>query len=560
MSNFARFVSVVGVLVAAAMAPAAAAAPGKAPTKTGGRTARRATPHAAGKAGSVQTPTPAPMQNRMTTDQLGIPTIEITSFHKKPNPGTALATTGVGGAAGSGGEAPDSAQITVGESITLSWRIRACNVPSFSVTLNDSPVSAGTSATSGNCDSYVGGESTMTPSRTTSYTLVVRAYPYGARNPRSVSKTFRVDVIRPIVDILRPEVNESTLDVSVSVRNTGMMDIGPGPITVSYQVKAPAGGASIASGSFTTDPMTISRGTTAELGSFSLAAQRDTLLEHDNCQIYIAMVAEHLDETEGVIHTWPRKTFAINNILMPGLSTDSAYNIRLNNYGGGVHPYVRNDCRIEFNFMDAPRSFARSFNFEPYYDKVFVSGPPFPWAGVNQKIAIYANHITAVADPAPADFLSIQGGKLLIHVTFPNSGSRELKIGFDSPPFHKGEFVDDKVADVELGPFSVDILLTPQLRGGKISYGAVEVRLGDLSSSLVGALADPLNKTNLVRDLLNGTLRDIIVGGLTAVIDDDDVRDAFEDGIATALAAIHIAPDRIYSVRGSGDTITVEYR
>ena len=184
---------------------------------------------------------------------------------------------------------------------------------------------------------------------------------------------------------------------------------------------------------------------------------------------------------------------------------------------------------------------------------VAVAPSPVP---INQDVAVYVNQITA-SQRGSSTLFSVRDGKLVIHVDFPNSGSQEVKIGFHNWGSND-EFRDNAVADVELGPFSVDILLTPELRGGKVSYGRVEVEAHGISASMVGALDDLLNSSGMVQRFLNNTLKNYIVSYLTSTMDSNGTRTAFERGIESGLS-IFGGITRVTSVRGSGNTIIVEY-
>ena len=449
-----------------------------------------------------------------------------------------------------GGGAPDSATIKPGESITLKWAIKACNEDYVLVYINDSNVTSGLQhhTTQDGC-TYWKGEGTYTPYNTTTYRLKA------VGSPHTVTrwKDFTVNVPRPNIDILRPTVNQDNLNVTVSVRNRGDADVESAQLRVNYAVSR--GGSRIATGNFVTSPITIRhRGRKVDLGSFSLESHRSELLAHPTARIWIRVssTSEGIDVNKEFVHTWRPKTFAINSTLVSLLNSLSGYDIRLNNYGGGVHPHVANDCHFSLTVMGSEAS-SGNFNIDPYVERILIAIPPSP-VPIKQAVAIYINHILS-SQTGASDFLSIRGGKLVVHLNFPNSGNREIKTGFHNWGRHD-EFRDNPVADVELGPFSVDVLLTPQLRGGRVSYGAVEVETHDISASLVGAMDDALNSSGMVRRFLNRKINNIIVRYLTILVDSDGMRTAFENGIADNLPR---DITRITDLTASGDTITIEY-
>jgi hypothetical protein len=482
------------------------------------------------------------------------PRVTIISFHKKPRPGMMMATGPSGDSGASAG--PQSTEIILGESITLSWTIKTTEMDDLTLTFNGSFVSPGTMSTSGD-DTIYRGERTVSPETTTTYTLRATGRTEGGGSQIAI-KTFTVEVAAPSFNISTPSINQDNLTVSVAVRNNGDADFGPGPITVEYEVNAFARGASITpiTGSFTTASMSIARGARADLGSFSLEDHRSRLMVFDDCRITLTVSggADGPRTSETFTHDWEVQTFEIDNGFMSLLSMMSSYDIRLNNYGGGVHPHVADDCHISVNLMGTEST--QTFNLGVYVAEVLVAIPPSP-IPILQEIALYVNSITA-SERGPADLLSIRDGKLAIHLEFPNTGSREIKLGFHNWGRHD-EFRDDPVADVELDAFTVDVLLTPVLSSGAITYGAVEVEADGVNATLIGALDDMLNDSSLVQNFLNDTLRDTIVSYLSSVLDNSSMRTSFEDGIESGLHAAGLGITRILSVSGSGDTITVEY-
>ena len=206
------------------------------------------------------------------------------------------------------------------------------------------------------------------------------------------------------------------------------------------------------------------------LGSVSFNSHRDQLVTRDSVKIEIWVSTTSglsIEASESFNHRWPSKTYVIDNTVLSLLSSLSSYDIRMNNYEGGVHPNVTNDCNITLNLMGKN---VPSGNFSPdpspYVEELLIAIPPSP-VPIKQKVALYINHIVASKSPATGLFF-IRDGKLGIHLEFPNSGRKEIKAGFHNWG-RDNEFRDKPVGDIELGPFSVDVLLTPELRGGKVS-------------------------------------------------------------------------------------------
>ena len=483
---------------------------------------------------------------RMNASQI-IPAVEINYFKRKITTPSGRSYVSF---SGHGGGAPSSATINYGEYITLKWSIKTRNEEYVLVYVNGINVSSGLQQHTGSDGwTYYNGEKTFHPLGTATYTLRVIGKPHTLTK----TKNFTVNVPRAELDIQRPTVNQDNLNVTVSVRNRGDADVESARLQVYYAVSR--GSSRIATDSFETSPLNIRhRGRKVELGSFSLESHRAELLANRRAKIWlrVSYTSKGIDVQKEFVHTWRPKTFAINNTLLSILNSLSGYDIRLNNYGGGVHPHVAGDCHFSLTLIGSEAG-SGNFNIDPYVEKILIAIPPSP-VPIKQAVAIYINHIVST-QTSPSDFLSVRDGKLVVHLNFPNSGSREIKTGLHNWGRHD-QFRDDPIADVELGPFSVDVLLTPQLRDGKVSYSTVEVQTHDINASVVGALDGALNRSGMVRRFLNRQINHIIVSYLTSLVGSDSIRTAFENGIANNLPR---DITRITDLTASGNTITVEY-
>ncbi len=449
-----------------------------------------------------------------------------------------------------GGSVRDSITIKYGDSIKLKWRVKTCNEDDLMVYINDSCYSWNQRHESaGNGCTYWQGEKGFTPVHTTVYTLKVVGSPHRVIR----QKYFTVHVPRPKIDIQKPLVNQDNLNVTISMRNSGDADLESARLQVEYFVNRK--GTEITSGHFVTSPLNIRHGgPKVDLGSFSLDRYRTEVFADSSIKIKvrISCASAGIYQEKEFLHHWKPKRFIIDNTLLSLLSSLSGYDIRLNNYGGGVHPYVANDCHFSLTIMGTEVG-SGNFSIEPFVENVLIAIPPNP-VPVRQQVAIYINNVVS-SQTGASDFLSIRRGKLVIHLNFPNSGSREIKTGFHNWGRHN-EFRDNPVGDVELGPFTVDVLLTPSLRNGKVSYNYVEVQTHDINASVVGALDRTLNRSGMVRRFLNNTISNIIVSYLTSLLSSDNIRTAFENGIANNL------PRNITRITGminTGNKITIEY-
>jgi len=227
----------------------------------------------------------------------------------------------------------------------------------------------------------------------------------------------------------------------------------------------------------------------------------------------------------------------------------SSYDIRLNNYGGGATA-VPNDSSISLDVFGHPASF--NFGIDRFTHDVLIAVPPSPFP-VRDEVAIFVNNIHA-SRRGPSDLFFIRDGKLGVHLEFENAAGDEIKTGMLFGP--RDRWRDDMVADVNLSPFTIDVLLTPELRSGKVSYGRVEVIATGVDASAVGALDDIINA--FFGDYLRRYVRNTIVNYLTQVVNGDSVRNAVADALTNAVGAA-TPMTRILSVRGAGNTIVITY-
>ena len=312
---------------------------------------------------STIAPQSTTMMGGSVTDHL--PRVTIDYFNQKFDvaPGTMMATGPLGRS-----EAPDSAGIALGESITITWGIKGCNVEGVTAYLNGGNINAGRQhhVTSDGCD-YYKDERTYSPTTDTTYTLEAKGRIAGGGEVRA-TKTFTVRVLRPAFELIEPEVNPNTRDITLIIRNSGGADFGPAVIDVHYSIDGVDGGSyvPVKSGLLTTEPISIARGRRAELGVISLGSQKARALAYDSIRIGMnaGTSVEGIGRKGGMFtHEWERHTYTIDNSAMTGLSILSSYDVRLNNYGGGVHPHVPDDCHITLNLMGTES--AQNFNLEP---------------------------------------------------------------------------------------------------------------------------------------------------------------------------------------------------
>jgi hypothetical protein len=363
--------------------------------------------------------------------------------------------------------------------------------------------------------------------------------------------TCRVTVRNPT--LRRPDfrVDQDNLRVTVSVRGKNFVNKA---VRAIYHVRNDSG--QVTYGMVENDNATITDDEKVEIGSFSLADHRDNLFGHDDCEITVSIDGGTDDTRVSITDTqrWRTKTYTLDNSALELLGSLSSYDIRLNNYGGGVHPHVRNDCHLNLTLIGHSEN--RSFNLDPVVpsQELLVAVAPFPFP-VRMPVAIYVNNISASG--GGADLFSIRDGKLVIRAEFPNPGDRELKIGVHNWG-RNDEFRDDPIADVNLSAFSVEIILTPVLSSGNISFEDVRIQVDGVSGELNGNLERLLNSSGIVRRYLNDTLEDVITSQLSSYMNSGEVRSALRDGIHDRLIAA-LDCNRIVSVTARGNTIVVRY-
>jgi len=486
-----------------------------------------------------------------------LPSLVITSFKKKVEvaPGTMAMRVNPNA------PAPTSAQINYGDEITLAWTITFRNVTAVQARINGiGPVNLGTPRTASNGTTYYTGQVTVRPRNSTAYQLIATARPTSSnvRGTPQANKTFRVILREPAFNILQPEVDDGTLQVQLSVRNSGLGDFRPTPIQVSYEVYGNVGGrnaASIASGSFTTDRIGIEHGHRASLGSIDLSSFRDRLYSYPAMSIRLRVGASYVlplrETSESFRHTWEAHTITINQGALDLLAPVTTCDVRLNNYNPS-NPRIplANDSYVQFNMMGMGGDPVR-FSIPRQVYAVRVTGRLTGHAYVDEQVLVLINQIEASG--ASTGLLSIRNGKLGIHLNFPNSGNSEIKLG----TLADRHFDDGEVPDLNIGSFTVDAWLTPTLRDNHISYSNIDVEVPTVSASLHGRF-DGLNP--LIRRYLSDYVTSAIRSQLNSIFSSDTVKTAIENGLANAVNLGSRQINRLVSVRGSGDSIIITYR
>jgi hypothetical protein len=483
------------------------------------------------------------------------PRVTINSFKKKVEADPTMAMmTGPAGYT-----PPTSAEIDLGEEITLSWSISLHNTESLRTSISGvGNVNPGTARTASDGTPYYVGEKTLRPARTTTYTLTATARPTASNvsGTPTATKSFTVEVRKPVLDIVQPSVNANTLNVGLSVRNTGNADFRPTPLNVNYDVMGFGGRSnfSITNGSFTTARMGINQGQEVSLGSIDLSGFRDQLFAYQAMSIRVSVGANYVqpleEASEMFRHNWDEHTITLNQGILDLLAPATSCEVRLNNYNAANPRIPRaNDSYVHLTMMGMggdPVPF--SIPAERY--RVRLTGRVTGHDYIDVVVLFLINEITS--SNTGAGLLSIRDGKLGLHLEFPNAGGSEIKLG----TLEDRNFDDGEVPDINLGAFSVDVRLTPCIRNNRISYSSIEVDVPAVSASLSGRF-DGLNP--LIRDYLSDYVTNEIRSQLNSMLGSPMVKTAIEEGLASALGMAGTM-NYLVSVRGSGNSITVTYR
>ncbi len=486
-----------------------------------------------------------------------LPALAITSFKKRSDiaPGTMMMRVNPTGST------PTSAHIDYGDEITLAWTITFRNVTSVQARISGiGAVGLGPVHTASNGVTYYTGQVTVRPRNSTAYQLTATARPTSGnvRGTPQATKTFRVILRKPILDLVEPVVNDDTLAVQLSVRNSGRGDFRPTPIQVNYEVYGIDRGRpspTIASGSYATARLGIEHGQTASLGSIDLASYRDQLFSHEAMGIHLRIGASYVlplrEETARFRHPWEDHTITINQGVLDLLAPVTTAEVRLNNYNPS-NPRIplANDSYVQFNMMGMGGEPAR-FSIPAQRYRVQVRGRVTGHLYVDELVLFLINRIEATG--ASTGLLSIRDGKLGIHLNFPNAGNSEIKLG----TLNDHTFDDGEVPDLNIGGFAVSAWLTPSIRDNHISYSAIEVEVPPVSASLTGRF-EGLNP--IIRGYLSDYVTNAIRSQLNSVLGSSNIKTAIENGLASAvnMGSRHI--NRLVSVRGSGNSIIITYR
>ncbi len=479
-----------------------------------------------------------------------LPKLSVTSFKK------AVASSGMMAAAGlpGGSSSTRSPAIDLGDEIELYWSLSYDNVLTPQVAINGRRVTGETHVASDGTP-WMAGRSTFRPADTTAYTLTATAVPEGG-GTRSVrtEKTLRVTVKKPVLTVLEPEVDQDDLTVRFSASNTGNADFRSTRINVTYWIN---GGSSLMEGSFRTDPMEIRQGRRVELGEITLP-DRARAMSTDSIRIRVDVGASYVlplrSARRDFTHRWTTQTVTINNSVLRLLGMGTVCEIMIDNWneshGSGRAITPPHQANASFVDLDILGEHQRMEFTLPHLESVATGGP------LGLKYWTYLRNIHAHSR-GDADLFSIVDGKLQISLEFPNTDSREIKIGrIGNVGGYDGKWIDDDAPDVNISRFTVNITFTPAVRGGELTYTGVDVEVSGLSASFPGGWSW-LNPG--FQDYITRVVRRNLDSALTTTLSDSSIRTAIMGGINSGMSVASADITRIISVRGSGSSITLTY-
>jgi hypothetical protein len=497
------------------------------------------------KSGSKSLPNTMRMKKDASKVLENLPHLSITAFKKAVPSGTMLAPAAIMGGASS---SPSSASVALGDEIELYWSIEYGNARNLRVTIDGRTITGETHVASDGTP-WMSGRVTYRPAQSKTFNMVATAVPEGGGRALRAQKSFRVTVEKPVLTILEPEVDQDNLIIKFFAKNTGNADFRPTPIIVMYQVQ----GGALADGTFTTPRMGIRKNQRVELGRITLSS-RNLAFQRNSIQIKVDIGASYVQPLESdhktFTHDWIAQTTTISDAMLNLLGMATTCEITIDNWDETVpssnwrrNPYQENGCLVDFNIAGS----GSPMNFTlPYYDT--TSG------ALLYRIFLRNIHAYHRGD---SDLFSVNNGKLQITLNFDGRDSREIKIGLvGKTGSRKGKWKDDYAPDVNLSAFTVTIQVTPDVKSGQLTYSDVDVSVSGLRANFPGGWSwlDAGFQGYATR-----TVRNTLDSALTSVLNSNSIKSAIISGINDGISASGTDITRILNVRGSGDTIVVEY-
>jgi hypothetical protein len=453
----------------------------------------------------------------------------------------------------SGSTSSSTIRIDAGERITVRWTIRACHVRDIQAEISGiGPINPGSSTqinpncvemtnTRGFTPAMDAREIVMTATATSTAGMV------GMR-PRD-SKRLGLEVRSARLSVLEPEINQETMGINFYITNDGNIDLPARPIQFSYAINR-SGGGSLMSDMITTSALVVPRGGRVQVASVTLP-DRAEALSTNGITMSLRAGANYARsaDTAHFEHEWDVSTYELSSGLVNlGLGLE----VRMNNQRPGTsrsedsRPMINDDSWIRV------LSLSRSGGWDQQ-DLVF--SPPYIGGG-GSGYYFFMNNLEAVR--ARNEFF-IRDGQFGIRIVFDTHREREVK-GWRHTVF--GPYNDDLAPDINIGTLEIEVMLTPMLRSGRISYSTVttnaDIRITGWAGGWrgTGEFLDWLaNVNNYIENLARTSVR----SNIQAMLGYDAVRTNIENAIADGLTTFGMDTGRIVSVRGAGDRIIISY-
>jgi len=465
--------------------------------------------------------------------------LSISYFGKKIAPGTMRAQV-----RGGSSTAVPTYRINAGETFTFSWAFRTKNALSISAKLVNSggqtTLNPGTPVVLPNGWKSYRNQRNKIIRSAGEYTLKIIAISRGGNAVKE--KKIQFIVSSPSLKAISPVVNAASRVVTFKVKNEGNATAA-GRFKVYYQIQGRNPRRSLVQSNFTTDLMEIRKNRTAVLGQITLPESA-----WQSAQVWMRV---KIDQTGRVTSTtgnkdftynWPLKTFKITNSLVdifvrPYLSGQ----IKLNNYTNPSRskiknlPYRRDDCEVEIMGKSEPFHFGY-FKYDVGFSYYF-----------------FIRNFTA--EIGGRNFLTIEGGKLCLSISFNCSAGREVK-GWRRRPTFK-DYSDDGCPDLDIQRFNIKVTVEPKLRGNKISYRNAQVAV-DSAMRIPGGWS----WLNGFKGKINSSVQSSVRKAFKTQLNNTDIKTTLEDKLTKIIMdnADTLGVHKIVSVRGIGDEVIVKYR
>jgi hypothetical protein len=468
--------------------------------------------------------------------------IEILSFRHPTDP--TMATSSITGSPSS--SSVQTINANAGETVLFSWvvRVRKASRVTAVIAYGSRTIDLMLGTPRNEADGWKRYENqrNVTVTEAGLYTLRVSGFP-GGGSRSSAEKSVQVNVREGGISSRQPRVDPATRRVTFVVHATGDVPA-EGRFTVRYQIQGRNPMRPLVESSLTTAAMTVQPGQDADLGHVDLpesASQSAQLWMR--VSISLTGRAGVPDTAHDYTYDWPDHELRITTTQLSALGQLLGGDILIHNYND---PHAdTTDSLPLLNDASQITLLGRSFTYS--FGRIV-----YDVGGVEHIFFINNFH----ARLGGADFLNIVDGKIVMRANFDcGANTREAK-GWTRDWVLK-RYVDNTTPDVDIQRMNLQVVLTPRLAAGKLSYSDVTLSIDSLMR-FPGGWA----WLNGFKDWMNREVQKSVRANFASVLNDASIKGTIETelGNVLALAARPNEIHQILSVRGAGDTITVTYR